>query len=75
MATELNEKVIEAAKKFKDVLCSQCSDKVTATQRVAFSDAVLVRSIKEINHMLSLDTISPDVRAALEWVTYSREEI
>jgi hypothetical protein len=75
MATELNEKTIEAARKFTEVLCSQCQHKLSQGQSVPFADAILVRSIKEIDQMLAQDNISADVRATLEWVTYKRELI
>jgi glutamate-1-semialdehyde aminotransferase len=65
-------KVIEAAKKFKEVLCDRCPNNKSAT---LFDDVISIRSIKEINQMLALDKISPDVRATLEWVTYKREII
>lgn len=75
MNSELSAAEIEAAKKFKEVLCEQCPNKIDQSQKVLFAEASLVRSIKEIEQMLRRDNISPDVRATLEWVTYARETI
>lgn len=68
-------RIVEAAKQFKEALCSNCPNVLNNKKMVPFSDAILVRSIREIGQMMSLDTISPDVRVALEWVTYKRETI
>jgi hypothetical protein len=72
MEHELDAKVIEGVKKFKEVLCDRCPNNKKA---FIFNDMILVRSIKEIEQMLASDKISPDVRIALEWATYKREII
>lgn len=65
-------KIIEAVKKFKEVLCDRCPNNKKSANTF---DDMMVRSIKEIDQMLASEKISPDVRDMLEWVTYKRETI